>query len=1036
MAEEQKKQYNNLSEHFQEPLFAVSVAVFVITLAKLVAPQTVLTFILILLGLASVYFVYMYFKNGVKNYWFMGVPALILITALFSRFADTYDGIIAQDYKILTVAFGSFLLAYVASMHKIVKPSVAIVLALFFSSLFMRMVPAEAPYIDNLDSYWYYRWAIDITTEGHVMDHDYLTYPPEGYDIWHTRLLSSVFMGSMAVLLKPFGIGVFETAMLDSGLAGVFTVVLFYLLVRELFSDQKPYAHVAAALGAFALMSSPAFASQAVATNPEDDALGMFMFVAAYFLLAASLKRRSLGYAVMSGFALLLLNLTWGGYEYAAVVIGIFGVAYAAVNFIQKKNCVEHIPYILLPILISMLSPLVLHKHGALPVFQMPSQNILIAIGGALTLSFVLEMIRSKRYGLQLVIDSNTISDRLENLVQKNLYVIGALILLAAIVFVVTYITPGEIFDTVISRITHARADDIIGLTTAEQATMCLNDDGSINIDACVNTGYRIFGLTYLFGLGMVPILFYWAVKKRSLGATFVLSWSLPILWGVFHRSQMQFISSVPVAALGATIGLLSAMKKTDLEGGRVVVVILLLFVPVLYIPFFGVTPIGDINYGDYIFTTPMHRGPMAERYYWDSAFQWLKTQSFNGSILTWWDYGHWLTAETGHISILDNLKIRDYMVQEIAKFHVMITNESEALAIARKYDADYVIIDYTMIGKAAAPYFISRGDFSNKSEEYIQWLQSPTNPNRKGYGQCGFISPGRALFGQSEYQTIVKPQLISEGGKVSYMVRVVFGCNAYIAGIMFEIRDDRITDISVVDPHGTKIPWSTWVKDHDASILGIQPLIGNETNPGMLMLAVSRPDDNLLPTYRTLVYVPDEFHDFMETRIYLSDYIDEYKALGLYTHEVNKLKHFKLVGDFTGGYVRVYEIIYQEEMPEQTENETTVQTVPENETTADCLERYNTSENTVMFYHTTSCPHCQNMMPLVEELQGQGYKFLWINANDAENRKVADECLSGVLKLGGGVPQFACPATGALQLGEFPSIDAMKEFATNCSIA
>jgi len=49
-------------------------------------------------------------------------------------------------------------------------------------------------------------------------------------------------------------------------------------------------------------------------------------------------------------------------------------------------------------------------------------------------------------------------------------------------------------------------------------------------------------------------------------------------------------------------------------------------------------------------------------------------------------------------------------MVKDIARFHVLSENESEALDIAEKYKATTVVIDWTMIGKSGAPHFIATG--------------------------------------------------------------------------------------------------------------------------------------------------------------------------------------------------------------------------------------------------------------------------------------------------------------------------------------
>jgi len=100
------------------------------------------------------------------------------------------------------------------------------------------------------------------------------------------------------------------------------------------------------------------------------------------------------------------------------------------------------------------------------------------------------------------------------------------------------------------------------------------------------------------------------------------------------------------------------------------------------------------------------------------------------------------------------------------------------------------------------------------------------------------------------------------------------------------------------------------------------------------------------------------------------------------------------------------------------------------------CLQNSSLSLDTVAFYHTNSCPHCAKMKPWVQELEQQGYKFLWAEASDTTNMTIAQSCLSSILKFSQGVPQFACPANGAWQLGEFASKDDMVNFVKDCVAA
>lgn len=92
--------------------------------------------------------------------------------------------------------------------------------------------------------------------------------------------------------------------------------------------------------------------------------------------------------------------------------------------------------------------------------------------------------------------------------------------------------------------------------------------------------------------------------------------------------------------------------------------------------------------------------------------------------------------------------------------------------------------------------------------------------------------------------------------------------------------------------------------------------------------------------------------------------------------------------------------------------------------------ECFDEEPSTVIFVHSNSCPHCRNMMPIIEELEKEGYNFYWAEGSDSEARGVIDNCFGDLLS--GYVPQFICPATGEERTGEM-SKDELRAFADKC---
>jgi len=97
---------------------------------------------------------------------------------------------------------------------------------------------------------------------------------------------------------------------------------------------------------------------------------------------------------------------------------------------------------------------------------------------------------------------------------------------------------------------------------------------------------------------------------------------------------------------------------------------------------------------------------------------------------------------------------------------------------------------------------------------------------------------------------------------------------------------------------------------------------------------------------------------------------------------------------------------------------------------TKDYGECFDKDPSTVVFLYSDSCPYCNKMKPLIEELESEGYNFYWAESSDSEAREIIGNCFSELV--GGYVPQFICPATGEEQTGAM-SKDNLREFADDC---
>lgn len=745
----QEFEFTSITQHLTEPLFICAALTLILTAVLYlnvlgVSPEgyestknlcIMLAIGVFILFAASIYFIYLYFNTNKKNYSFLILPPMILLTALFALWSGNSVGtqsfFVARDYATFSVFFALASFASALWLHRILSASTSAISVIFISTLLIHLTPAFTPpyaswqgqYISDLDSYFFYRQAKTIVRTGFVAEKETLVYPEipltfkndtmqSVFEYPTLGFQSSVLMASLTSILSSFGFTVHDIAILYPGVISAFIVLLFYLLLKEAFGDMEPANKIAAVFGAFMLMLNPSFASRAIATNCEDDTFGMFLMVGSFLLFAMSYRRKSLLISVLASISFLLLAISWAGYGYAILVIGMFASVYALASFINNKNPLEHIPYYTLPMIVSAFDAIILHRRGEMQFFRMPGYGFLLPLGGTLLLAFTLAIIRKySNKDAAALNEEKTVEDKVENLLYKYCLPIGVCLILIASYYTLFVSGVDRIINFIVDLVGSAKVTDIIEMTTAEQKAMC----DSIDSD-CIFTLVSHFGIGVVFISISMFVLAYHVFAKRSFGATLILMWGLPMLYGIVYKSQFQFAASTPIIALAASIGLALPTNRKNLQTLAVIPLIIVLLLPVMWALKAG-------NFSAEGFTTntifggfggaqPMYMGAMADRIYWDPTFKWIAKQPTNTVILTWWDYGHWITALSERISILDNTKAQSFMVQDLARFHDVLENESEALAIAKKYNSTYVVIDYTMIGKSGAPHFIGTSGF------------------------------------------------------------------------------------------------------------------------------------------------------------------------------------------------------------------------------------------------------------------------------------------------------------------------------------
>ena len=106
-----------------------------------------------------------------------------------------------------------------------------------------------------------------------------------------------------------------------------------------------------------------------------------------------------------------------------------------------------------------------------------------------------------------------------------------------------------------------------------------------------------------------------------------------------------------------------------------------------------------------------------------------------NAVIASWWDYGFWITVNTGRITLADNANFNYTKIYLLAR--ALISDENTSLNILKKFGASYVLIYEGMYnaggylipigGDLEKSYWMLRIGYNYTDQQVRQWYLNTT---------------------------------------------------------------------------------------------------------------------------------------------------------------------------------------------------------------------------------------------------------------------------------------------------------------------
>ncbi len=248
------------------------------------------------------------------------------------------------------------------------KSSYIVLGVLVFLGAFVRA--ADLPHLFDqllgLDPYVFYRYSTYIVERGFLPQNDTMRYWPFGFDVLKEGILHSYVNAYLYLLLRPFGVTLMQVFQIYPVLFASLSFIVFYFLVYEIFEDRK-----VALLSVAFLEFVPAFLFRTAAGFADKESIAIFLIFTTLLFFIKSLKERerkkSYLYALISGLALGLGGLSWGGIIFAFESIAAFMLLEVFFNKVGKR---EVYIYLIWFLTWAPFFALVSHRYGGLNFYR------------------------------------------------------------------------------------------------------------------------------------------------------------------------------------------------------------------------------------------------------------------------------------------------------------------------------------------------------------------------------------------------------------------------------------------------------------------------------------------------------------------------------------------------------------------------------------------------------------------------------------------------------------------------------------------
>jgi len=553
-------------------------------------------------------------------------------------------------------------------------PTVALLL-IFFLALSIRMVPTRYGTILDPDAFYMFRMASNIVEKGYYPVWDNLGWQPWGRSLAADMPLLPFAVAYTFMALKAIGVrmALNTWTILFAGLVGATSVFGTFLIGRAM-RDTKT-----GLLAAFLIATIPEFLNRTIGGVTDKECLAFPLMLTGMAFFAMMIKEKDLDRALLkalcAGFFLGLVALTWGGFTYILLLLSAF---YA------------------LSVILDIAAIYGLGKAWALGCVVASSSMLFVAMGirnwsvnNPFVLIHILSIAALVVYYLlvKVSVPMGYLSRRSAIALFVGVSIlVGLFPIYGASLGLVRFRIP---YKFIILLNPFATPKEGMHVTVQEYANPTFGDFISrYNIYLFISIAGMIIAVLRRFSsrlVGMFVVL--WALSGFYAGLsairnTMLLTPALCLLTAlaivefttvISRERAVRFIRGLK--SKGAEGLIRRELRLARLGGPIVALLLIILLMPSMML---GI----DLVKG---------RGPILGKGWYD-ALTWLGKETPEDSILlSWWDYGHWITAVAKRRCVSDGATTNFTTIQRTAIAYM--SPEDVAKRIFKSFHVEYVIV-------------------------------------------------------------------------------------------------------------------------------------------------------------------------------------------------------------------------------------------------------------------------------------------------------------------------------------------------------